>query len=127
MLANAIQLVDICAAVEQQPSGLLLFFQGDRRGGEGKQGRSASRDQGYNQIIGAGLARDFRDAMGAQFAITVGNRMAAFVELDATQRRGMTILDVDKTASDPLSQQPLDGLRHFSAGLPGADYIDITE
>src|SRR5580704_14729929 len=53
--------------------------------------------------------------------------MAALIELDAPQPSGVTILDVDKTTSDPLSEQPFDRLGHLSAGLPCPDHIDIAK
>src|ERR1700724_3464310 len=124
MLVDAIQLVDVRATMEQEPRRFLLLFESHRRERQRQQSGCAARDQTQHQIIRAGLASDFRDALGAQLAIAIRYRMPAFIQLDAPQACRVAILSVDEAAGDALSEQPLDRVGHLSAGFPRANYVN---
>src|ERR1700694_1715009 len=127
MVAYAFQLVDFRAAMQQEPRGFLLLFESDRRGRQRQQSGCAARDQTQHQISRAGLASDFRDALGAQLAIAIRYRMPAFIQLDAPQASRVAILSVDEAAGDALSGQPLDRVGHLSAGFPRANYVNVAK
>src|ERR1035437_9405692 len=61
VLADGIDLVDGGARGQEQAGGGLLFLEGDARGGQGQERRSAARDQADHQVVAAGGGDDLRD------------------------------------------------------------------
>ncbi len=125
VLANAIDLVDAGAAMQQQSCGLLFF--GERDGGRGKrqQSRGSARNQTNDQIVRAGLAGNLRDAPRAGNAALVGHRMAALIDSDAPQLRAVAVFYVDFAAADARAEQSLYRAGHLRAGFARADHKDI--
>jgi outer membrane protein assembly factor BamD (BamD/ComL family) len=60
-------------------------------------------------------------------AITIGDGVAAFVQLDAAQSRQVAVFDIDQTRRDSSAQQAFDGLGHPRTCFPGAEDVDVRE
>jgi hypothetical protein len=53
--------------------------------------------------------------------------MAALVQFDTAQSRGVAVFSIYKTGGDSPSEQFFHGLRHLRSGLSGANDVDILE
>ena len=96
-------------------------------GGEGDQGRSASRHRGEDQVLFAGPADHLEDLPGAGDAGLVGDGVAGLENLDSREAPLLAFLDDHHAATQPLTEDLFQGGGDRKGTLSRADDIDVIE
>ncbi len=122
MLAHGIDLVDLCAAVHEQPVRSLHVGEGQsRRGLDEQRGRTASQDEKHRVILGRG-SDGLHDPLRACETRRVRHGMPTFEYGYAPQSLTMTMLDEHRAGIDAVAEHRFESARERGGRLACAGH-----
>ena len=117
VFANAVDLVDVGAALQQQPRGLLFFRERDRGAGSGSRAEAPPEIRQMTRSSGPAWLAISRDAPRPSTPLRSGTGWPHSLHLRFAAAGAVSVFHVDQPAANALTEQSFDRARHSARWL----------